>query len=151
MYIEHDNIQETFTTSTTPGSKKEEERRKKEKAAGEARHRSGDTCPPAQGAPRLQAQSRNTPPNPPHPSTGEVFPSLRSSGNPCSWSAGGLTGHEGAFVIGGRLGAAPLNVHPPYLGGLRRCWSNETRFQHPRHHARAWTLPGAALGGGRSA
>ena len=62
VYSNTDNIQANLLYLDYFRLKKEEERRKKEKAAGEARHRSGDTCPP-----------------------GEVFPSLRSSGNPRSW------------------------------------------------------------------
>jgi len=62
VYSNTDNIQANIHYLDYSRLKKEEERRRKEKAAGEARHRSGDTCPP-----------------------GEVFPSLRSSGNPCSW------------------------------------------------------------------
>ena len=67
-----DNIQANLHYIDYSRLKKEEERKKKETTAGEAWHRSRDTCPP-----------------------GEVFPSLRSSGNPCSWKRRGLTGHEG--------------------------------------------------------
>ena len=125
VFSNTDNIQAIIHYLDYSRLKKEEERRKKEKAAGEARHRSGDTCPPG-GAP---TPSRPT-------STGERHPRRRSqtgrsasdrarcspccgpAGTPARGSAGGLTGHEGAFVIGGRSGADRL--HPQHSGGSKR-------------------------------
>ena len=68
VYSNIHNIQANIHYFDYSRLKKEEERRKKEKAAGEARHRSGDTCPPAQGAP---TPSRPT-------LTGERHPRRRS-------------------------------------------------------------------------
>ena len=93
VYSNTDNIQANLHYLDYSRLKKEEERRNKEKIAGAARHRSGDTCPPGAGgtyAFEAHIDGRKTPPPQESDRTirvrpGEVFPLLRSSGNPCSW------------------------------------------------------------------